>query len=507
MYAVRRRCRRLALLGTSAVNPRHSVPPGHIELLVAMGTGAGVRVPSLLRMAKRVVWCFVWALRDTGSVGWLRLPLGARLRKLARHPVEVLMKTWCFGTESLEGSSDFYYGELPRLLEERGVSCALLCGNGRGDAQRALVEATLRRTSVRSIPEWLLIPLWAPLATVWDQIVTSLALRRLARTERDPRLAMLCAYASLDCLTPATTRNALHFHVARAAVRTWRPKVFVTFYEGQPWEKPAWHGAKAASRECLTVGYQHTVVMPHSLALLAPNCDSWEMATPDVALCLGETTKTMMTPGHERHGTKLIAFGTFRAHPADGARRAPRPGLRTVLVLPEGIQREAKLIFDFAMRVAALLPEHHFIFRCHPALPFDRVHPLLDGSSKRCANIEVSTRDVIAEDFDRSSAVLYRGSSAVLYAILHGLKPVYLQSLGHPNVDPLFQLGGWRERVGSDEELAQILCRYAAASSDDIGPEWQRAVEYVKAYTRPVDSAAVDRFLQAVGLATATHAA
>jgi hypothetical protein len=281
----------------------------------------------------------------------------------------------------------------------------------------------------------------------------------------------------------------------------------VTLYEGQPWEKPAWHGAKAASSECLIVGYQHTVVMPHALGLLSPNHDSWEMATPDVALCLGETTKAMIAPAHEPSGAKLVVFGSFRARPGRGERRAPRPGLRTVLVLPEGIRSEAKLIFDFVTRAAELLPEHRFIFRCHPALPFDRVRPLLDTSPERYTNIEVSTRDAITEDFDRSSVVLYRGSSAVLYAILHGLKPVYLQSPGHPDVDPLFQLDRWREWIGSQGQFKQLLRCYAAASDDDADRAWSPAVEYVTAYTRPVEGAAVDRFLEAVGLIPAASVA
>ncbi|HLA82977.1 MAG TPA: hypothetical protein VJP78_15385, partial [Thermoleophilia bacterium] len=408
---------------------------------------------------------------------------------------------WCFGAESLNGPSDFYYGTLPRLLEERGVSCALLCGDARGDSERALAEAAFRRTSIRSVPEWLLIPLWASLATVWDQILTSLVLYRLAREERDPRLATLCAYASLDCLTPATTRNTLHFYIARAAVRAWDAKVFVTFYEGQPWEKLAWHGAKAASSDCLTVGYQHTVVMPHSLALLSPNRGSWELATPDVALCLGETTKRMMAPGHEPDGTKLLVFGSFRARPAGEAETAPRPGLQTILVVPEtGVIREAKLLFDFATRAARLLPGYHFIFRCHPIMPFGRIRPHLEEMPEECPNIEVSTRETVSDDFAEASVLLYRGSSTVLYAVLYGLKALYLHDDDHPDVDPLFEMEAWREAVCSPAALAEVLARYRSEAPENATEDWRRAVDYVRAYTCSVSDGAIDRFLAAVGL-------
>ena len=431
MYTVRRLCPRVSLLGASAVNPRHPLPADHLELLAALAKhdregsqgnsvkpSQRVHLPSISLMIREWIWSFLTAVRDTLRLMKLKWRFAPLLRKAKQEPITVVMKTWCFGTEALKSDVDFYYGRMPGLLQGRGVSCLLLCGDFNGGDEGIFAQAVLERNQIRSIPERILLPIWAPVVTVLDQLRTSLTLRRMARHSDDTQFATLCAYASMDCLNRFTTQNALYFYVAKVAVRSWRPRVFMTLYEGQPWEKPAWHGAKVGKKDCAIVGYQHTVIMAHSLALLSPNRDSWELSTPDVVLCLGETARRMLKAGHEPHGTRLIPFGSFRRNPGDSVLHPPRPDRRTVLVAPEGTASEAELLFNFALRVAPLVPDHRFIFRCHPVLPFSEIRHCLHDVPEEFPNIEISEKSVV-EDLARSSVVLYRGSSLVLYAILY----------------------------------------------------------------------------------------
>ena len=106
----------------------------------------------------------------------------------------------------------------------------------------------------------------------------------------------------------------------------------------------------------------------------------------------------------------------------------------------------------------------------------------------------------IAEEFQRSSILLYRGSSAVLYALLHGVKPIYVDLPGSPDIDPLFELTSWREHVASVSDLVQGLQRYAASDPHEALAQWRSAGAYAQAYVKPVDGAAIDELLEAVGL-------
>jgi hypothetical protein len=408
------------------------------------------------------------------------------------------MTTWTPEIEDLDTSDDFFYGKLPLLLQERGVSCLLLYNDWWDQKGTEFIRALLTRKHVRSVPERMLVPFWAPLVTAWKQILASISLCRLARLSTDKKFAVICREACLSCVGLQTMWDTLNFYSAREAVKTWHAKAFVVAYEGQASDKPYWHGVKAANKDCVTVGYQHTAIHPHSLALTWPNRGSWELASPDVVLCLGQVTRDMMKPGHEPLGTKLVVFGSFRRALSRSLQRPPKSERHTVLVIPEG--RESEMLFNFAMRAAPLLPDHRFVFRCHPARPFSRVRPRLEGTPEELPNIDISDRQSLVDDCARSSVVLYRASSAVMVALLAGLKPIYLHDNQRPDVDPLFELTSWCECVSSPSQMERVLRLYEATTEDRAIEEWRSAAEYVNAYTMPVDDASIDRFLEAVGL-------
>jgi hypothetical protein len=517
MYAARRSCPRLPLLATSAVNPRHPVPSDHlglIESLIMNGRDAlEVTARSDLRpnplstqgseftMArKRICGLLLFAFRKTLKVLFLRLKFRAQMRQIKRARFTLVMTTSCPNPKLLPMSEDFYYGNLPQLLGKRGINCLRLCLNwitNQWESESAFVKDVVTRSQIPSLPIQMLIPLWAPLATVWHQILTSFALRRLGRKVTDTKMAKFYKYAALDCLRPITMESTLFFYVARAAVKTWNPRAFVMLHEGT-FEKLFWHGVKAANKECVTVGYQHAAIMPHSLQLLLPNNGSWELSTPDVVLCLGEVTRNMIQAGHEPHKTKLISFGAARQTSRDCSFRPPKPERRTVLVAPQ--MSESKLLFNFAVQVARLVPDHQFIFRCHPSMPFAQVRPHLEGAVEELTNIEISDLNSITDDLTRCSVLLYRASSSVFYAVLQGLKPIYLRDDCLPDADPLFELTDWREFVSSPSEMAQILWRYAGGIEESAGVPWRTAAEYARDYIMPVDESSINRFLVAVGL-------
>jgi len=488
--------------GLSLLHPRHSLPANQLRLLeqLAKGYTTDVQIPSRLAVFVRWIRCVVYALQETLSLLWVKPQLWRALGRARHVSAMVVIKTWWFGPEAGSRTTDFYFGSLAQQLRARGISTVWLCGDTREIVDPAFAKAALTCSSGPAVPEALLVPIWAPLMVAARQLKTALSLRRWAARERDGSLARVCAMAAVESVQPITLRNTLHFYSAKAAVKRWRPRAFVTLYEGQPWEQPAWQGVKAADATCLIVGYQHTVLMQHSLEVLSPRRIPGQIAAPEVVLCVGEVTAAMLAERHQPLGTRLVTFGTFRRAATESAPRpGPEPARRTVLVLPEGIPSEARALFDFATQLAKIATDHHFIFRCHPVLPFERIRPALREDPLRLPNIELSPRDPISEDFARSSVVLYRGSSSVLYALLHGLKPLYVHEESLPDVDPLFALKGWREAVASPDEASHVLRRYAETGSAAAQEFWQPAADYANAYTCVASEESIARLLDAVG--------
>ncbi len=81
----------------------------------------------------------------------------------------------------------------------------------------------------------------------------------------------------------------------------------------------------------------------------------------------------------------------------------------------------------------------------------------------------------------------------VLYGLLDGLKPIYVEEPRLQDVDPLFELSKWRERVSSPEDLSAALAEYAAVAAPR--GDWEEAAGYVKEYVLPVTRESVKNFL------------
>jgi len=506
LHTVRRLCPVLPVLAIPWMHPKHAIDPVHEQLMGVQGASKGgvAKREGMRGWALRIGWYMLYQLRFSLMLLRLRWRFRRQIGELRHQGFDLIAKTWCFGPGRPMDDHDFYYGDLQRRLADRGVRMLLLCGDASGPDWDGFAKAHVSTSGLCRLPELCLVHPLTPIWMAWKQLLASLRLRRIAAGSHDPLVRQVSALASRDCLSLSVTCVGLFFCIGRTAVRTWHPRAFMTLYEGHGWEKCAWWGAKDTDGSCRTVGYQHTVVSPASLSLTRPYVGVKERSLPDVVLSLGQTTLELMRGGHEPYGVKLIPFGSFR-RPQDASRpHPPRPSLRTVLVLPEGHFPEPELLFDFAKRVALLLPDHHFIFRCHPILPLAQFCPhLADELQKfpeRFPNIEVSPYKVIEADFARSSAVLYRGSSAVLYAVLNGLKPIYLHDVNRRDVDSLSELQGWRECVSSIEEMEQVLRKYAATTAESALEEWRNAVDYVNAYVMPVDAQSIDRLLEAVGL-------
>ena len=77
--------------------------------------------------------------------------------------------------------------------------------------------------------------------------------------------------------------------------------------------------------------------------------------------------------------------------------------------------------------------------------------------TKKANKILVSQSHDIEDDFKRSGYLLYRGSSTVIYAILAGLKPFYVHVHGEVEIDPIYTLEAWKEKVECVEDLLKKL--------------------------------------------------
>lgn len=452
----------------------------------------------LLSILIRIPWLGFHAFCLFTRILCLRILWRHPLRHCQSQPFDALVKTWTFLTTEFE--KDFYFGDFGNQLKERGMRLLMLYGNGTDKREWKLVFEQRVKDFPARLPEMALLSPWSVFQMIGKQYQTAWVLYFKAWKEADKTLQQLIWLASRDCLRHMTLRNGLFYWIGKEAVTRWKPKFFVTLYEGNAWEKCLALGIRASKSPCKLVGYQHTVIMPHAYELQRPSNSIAGMEPPELILNTGISPIRLLRPGHQKFPTRFLPFGTFRYRFSKQENLKPRFKEKRLLVLPEGIRQEMIFLFDAALELASLLPDYEIILRCHPAIPFQRIQDRLQYNVEKLSNVFLSKAKNVEQDLDQASLLLYRGTSTVLYAILKGLKPFYLmKNRLEANIDPLFDLTVWRERVSSVAELNHRIRVYAPCSSDlELERDWLKAYAYVQEYIQPVNSTSYDRFLEMV---------
>ncbi len=444
----------------------------------------------------RALLCITNGVRLSIKVGFLKLEFRDPIKTLQLARFDMVAKTWCFGPARRSNETDFYYGDLPERLARASIRLLLLCGDANDTSWRPFAKTHFSTQQPFKLPEWCLVPIAAPLMTACAQVGASLKLRRYALSADEQKIRKIAMRASLDVLLPAVTQPSLLFQIAKESVKRWNPAAFITLYEGHGWEKAAWWGAKLQNPECRTVGYQHTLLFPEALTMLQPFVDQPERSVPDIVLALGSYTARLIDAGHRAHGVCTLPFGSFR-HDAPDTISPANPALRTVLVVPEGIMSEMQLMFRFAADCARLMPSHQFIFRIHPK--WQQVRALEDVLHPALAQQNISLSNYsLDDDCKRSSVMMYRGSSTILYGVLSGLLPVYLTTDGTVDSDPISHLSVWRNVCETPDDFKRKALQFEAESAEERETEWRLAVTHLKNYIHPVSDASISDFIRII---------
>lgn len=505
LHAVVEMCPALPVVAIRWMRLKHPLHEVQEALLRKPDGGNGTHLGRRMRwnrLALQGVWrlarCAMYAAYLSVHLARLRLLLWRQIGALRRQEFHVVARTVCFESSPARDRGDFYFGSLQERLAARGVRMLLLCGDGTGGRWLTFAKGHVATSGLCRLPELALVHPLAPIQMAGRQIRSFFSLLTNGRRLSDPFIREVNRLASLECLSQETALTGLLCWVGQAAVRIWHPQAFMTLHEGHAWELCLRLGVKTQDPSCRTVGYQHTMVFRESVALTAPSDTARAWTVPDLVLCLGRTPLELMRAGHERFRARMLRFGSFRY-------RAPRTHTladrrrRTILVTPEGIPSEVGILFDFVSRCARRLPSYAFLLRCHPQVPMAQALKLSPAGLADQPNVMLSEEASIEDDFARASVLLYRGSSSVMYGILHGLLPVYLRA-GGSDRDPLYALQAWRHRCATPEELAVLLEQYEHAAQDAVEAEWTSALRYVNDYTGPVDDGAVDALLTSLGL-------
>jgi hypothetical protein len=380
---------------------------------------------------------------------------------------------------------DFYFGKIPHELISKGNSVLLVLMNHTSKNAKDLakkwqgnkVPAVILSDSLGMVKE---------LGLAWSVLKEAIRLKKYSFNQRLLK-GKLLSRASVEVLSGRTISTLRMYWQLRSIVSLAKPKAILVTFEGHAWERLAFAAARSEVAGCMCMSYQHAAIFKLQHAIrrkLKPQYN------PDLIFTSGTVSRDQLVHSSDFSESEVLVLGSDRGIneikvPESVQMRSTDPIRYACLVLPEGIESECMLLFNFALECAINCPDLVFIWRLHPILSFKNLIDNNPGLRNLPPNITLSS-DSIETDFTVSKWVLYRGTTAVVKAIGEGIKPVYLAFESEMTIDPLYELNEWHESVLNLNEMKALLYADKDKTNTEFFSGYEGARNYCKNFYKPV---------------------
>ena len=397
-------------------------------------------------------------------LGWIRqffLAIRANNKKPwvdISHPpskIDFLFVSHLLNEADLNLSIDSYFGDLPSILADKGYSVSVILIN---HTKKFSGDFTAKYKSTK-FSRWILadsLSFWSEFKILIALFKQSMNLRLFAKKAVTPLIRNILNRAGQEAFSGGSRRCLrIHWQLKELSKKVEPNFCFIT-HEGHSWERIAFSALRHGYPKTFTFGYLHAAIfkMQHAVVRnLSPEFN------PDMLLATGKVSYEQL---NKRHNLKNIPISILGSSKFCNAKSASFTNdnqfelLRTCLVLPEGIESECEKLFRFSVNCALEMPEIKFIWRLHPLLSFNSLFSKYPQFKKLPRNIELS-RMTLDQDFARSRYAVYRGSTAIVQAVIFGLTPLYFQVPGEMTVDPLYEVDFGRFVVKSISQFREAL--------------------------------------------------
>ena len=403
--------------------------------------------------------------------------------------VDVLFVSHLLNPSQAGQADDFYFGGLPNELVARGHSAVIVLINhtGKDDA-----EPLVRKWKGYLLPHVILsnsLMFVEEVALLRRLKKESFRLRRLAKKETPGLLRRVIYRASEEVLVGASLTNLRMASQFDALAAKLQPKAIIVTHEGYAWERLAFAAARGVNPNVRCVGYQHAAVFRLQHAIMRHLAPEYN---PDQILTAGSVGKEQLARALGMNSIPISVLGSNRTFKGNTINSVNSIHLdlekqcdnSACLVMPEGFASECRILFEFSLACAESFPKIQFIWRLHPIVTHESLaaqNPRLRHLPK---NVELS-QSTLDDDIARCRCALYRGTTAIVPAVVAGLRPIYLQLPGEMTFDPLYELEGWRLVIRTAEEFIQAIHLDSGDKNGALKKIQEEAYTYCKRFYEP----------------------
>ena len=412
---------------------------------------------------------------------------------------DVLFLSHLLNPSHIRQDQDFYFGSAPHDLAKNGVSTAIALINHTNNPPRQLANQYFRIAPPRIILSNSL------------SIAEEISFQRRAAHEKQTlgklvaRLPKglqrsLAARAAIEAMSSATATNLRLYQQISSLVRILQPKALVVTFEGHAYERIAFHAARSAIPNIVCVGYQHAAIFRYQHAIrriLAPKYN------PDHILTAGVVAQRQLLNSETLAGIPISVLGSPRSTKAMAQLKMETSPLAyqistdrpKCVVIPESMKGECNILFAFAMECALALPHIYFIWRLHPIISFKNLLKRNRRLHIRPPNVELSDKTLEA-DIGRCRWALYRGTTAVVQAVMGGLTPIYLQVRDEMTIDPLYEIEKGKFVVQTPAEFVEVVGKLSSTSDTTHHQERADLIDYCSKFYVPMDFRVLEKIIR-----------
>ena len=327
---------------------------------------------------------------------------------------------------------DFYFGNLPQLLRDEGLNSAIsLINHTPFDnklVQKKWVNSKTPRITISGS-----VHILDEIKMLYKCFREYLKLKQESNKSQEFYFKNIALMAARDIFSQQTLLNLRIGNQIKRIVKDIQPNVIIATFEGHAWERVVFYNAKLAKPDIYCIGYQHAALFKNQYAIKRPIAK--QVFNPDLILTSGLIGYEQLVNESLYSSTSFEILGSHKNITLNN-KSVIEKEKNTCLVIPEGVAAECLILFEFSIKCAIKFPDIKFIWRVHPILKIDEIINNFKKFKSLPDNISISKAS-LKDDLKESNWALYRGTTAIVEAVLNDVKPIYFE-MGTFNVDPLY---------------------------------------------------------------------
>lgn len=375
---------------------------------------------------------------------------------------DVLLFSNLINLSNADKTKDFYYGDIEKKLNKSGIKTFTVLRNFT-DKNTKFISKIINKNKI----------LLSKRTNFLNEILIILRLINeyfyLKKNFHKPEIPTLKNnFLSLISLRSMVSNLRLFFQIKKLIQKV-KPKLIIIPFEGHAWERLIIKMVHQMNPNITICSYQFTVTTKYQHSLFRPLKKGYN---PDIILTSGKITKKQFIKNYNCP-VKILGSNKFKK-----LVKAKRKVYRNnnFLIIPEAFNSEIDHLLIFTLKIAKLLPENNFIFRCHPMINANEIK----NNIKLPDNVKFSSKN-LSEDINNSKFVLFRGSAAVFESVALGLKPIYLDVKHEPNINPFKDSFSKKYNVIDPKDIFRVLKEYKVKKIDN------KIIQYVNEYFTKID--------------------